>query len=195
MNQDWNTRQTLLMRAKDPNDQAAWEEFIHFYKDFLRVIIYKITGSHKHSEDLLQTVLFEIWRSLARFQTDQKRAKFRTWLSAVVRNTVIDQLKKENRQEKIQRELDPQPPITQPELEKEIQREWEIHLSRLALNNISERFSGKAMQVFEMSLAGKTNDEICSTLEISVDSAYTLKNRVKKSLIREIKNLRNELEL
>ena len=195
MSTDWNTRQTLLMRAKNPDDHAAWEEFVHYYRDFLRMVIYKITGKNSQSEDLLQTVLVEIWKSLARFEADSKRAKFRTWLSVVVRNTVLDQLKKEARQKKIQREIDPSSNISQPELEEIIRREWEIHLSRLALDKISERFTGKALEVFEMSLAGHSTEEICEKLDISVDSAYTLKNRVKKFLIREIKQLRNELEL
>ena len=195
MSTDWNTRQTLLMRAKNPDDHAAWEEFVHYYRDFLRMVIYKITGKNSQSEDLLQTVLVEIWKSLARFEADSKRAKFRTWLSVVVRNTVLDQLKKEARQKKIQREIDPSSNISQPELEEIIRREWEIHLSRLALDKISERFTGKALEVFEMYLAGHSTEEICEKLDLSDDSAFTLKNRVKKFLIREIKQLHNELEL
>jgi RNA polymerase sigma-70 factor (ECF subfamily) len=56
-------------------------------------------------------------------------------------------------------------------------------------------FSGKAIQVFQMSLDGNEVEEICCELSLSKDSVYTLKNRVKKYLIREIKKLREELEL
>ena len=191
---DWNTRQTLLMRAKNPDDQNAWEEFVSYYRDFLKIVIYKISGHQRFSDDLFQSVLVEIWRSLPRFEANPERAKFRTWMSRLVRNTVIDHLKKEYKQQKIQNEL-PDAEAGETELEDIIRREWEIHLSRLAIKNISERFTGKAMQVFEMSLAGKAIEVICQELEISTDSAYTLKNRVKKYLIREIKRLREELEL
>ncbi|NQZ56658.1 MAG: RNA polymerase sigma factor [Lentisphaeraceae bacterium] len=191
---DWNTRQTLLMRAKNPDDETAWEEFVGYYKDFLGIVIYKITGHKRFSDDLLQAVLLEIWRSLPNFETDPERAKFRTWMSRLVRNTVFDQLKKEYKQLKIREDI-PIAQISPPELEDIIRREWEIHLSRLAIKNISERFTGKAMQVFELSLAGHSIDDISHQLSISKDSAYTLKNRVKKYLIREIKRLREELEL
>jgi RNA polymerase sigma-70 factor (ECF subfamily) len=191
---DWQTRQTLLMRAKNPNDQEAWEDFEHYYRDFLRMVIYKVVRHQRFSDDLLQSVLLEIWRSLSRFEIDEQRAKFRTWMSRLVRNTVLDHLKKESKQDKIVRER-PKLDSTPSELDEMIQREWEIHLSRLAMKNIAERFSGKAIQVFQMSLDGNEVEEICCELSLSKDSVYTLKNRVKKYLIREIKKLREELEL
>ena len=194
MNQDWKTRQTLIMRAKNPDDEAAWEDFVRYYKDFLSIVIYKICRKNSHSEDLLQAVLLEIWRSLPTFHVDPDRAKFRTWMSRLVRNTVLNQLRKERKQRKIVEESPLEKGSNQPEVETLIQKEWETHIARLALNNISQRFTGKAMQVFEMSLAGKSIDDICSDLDITTDSAYTLKNRVKKFLILEIKNLREELE-
>ena len=191
---NWNTRQTLLMRAKNPDDQAAWEEFVAYYKGFLKVVIYKINPSTALSEDFLQSVLLEIWRSLPRFEVDVERAKFRTWLSVLVRNTVLNQIKKEQKQNKIRKELEPHIQPSEPELDQMVQREWELHISRLALENISKRFTGKAMEVFNMSLQGQTIGSICSELELTPESAYTLKNRVKKYLVREIKRLRSELE-
>ncbi len=158
------------------------------------MVIYKVVRHQRFSDDLLQSVLLEIWRSLSRFEIDEQRAKFRTWMSRLVRNTVLDHLKKESKQDKIVREL-PKLDSTPSELDEMIQREWEIHLSRLAMKNIAERFSGKAIQVFQMSLDGKEVEEICRELSLSTDSVYTLKNRVKKYLIREIKKLREELEL
>jgi RNA polymerase sigma-70 factor (ECF subfamily) len=190
----WNTRQTLLMRAKDPNDQAAWEEFVLFYRDFLKIVIYKINSTHSFSEDFLQAVLLEVWRSLPRFEPDAERAKFRTWLSTLVRNTVLNQIKKELKQNKIRQEMIPDAQPSVPELDQMVQREWELHISRLALENISQRFTGKAMDVFNLSLKGKSVDKICAELNITPESAYTLKNRVKKYLVREIKRLRTELE-
>lgn len=190
----WNTRQTLLMRAKDPNDQVAWEEFVSYYRDFLKVVIYKINPSTSLSEDFLQAVLLEIWRSLPRFEVDKERAKFRTWLSILVRNTVLNQIKKELKQNKIRKELEPQAEPDQAELDQMVQKEWELHISRLALDNISQRFTGKAMDVFKLSLKGKSIEDICAELDITPESAYTLKNRVKKYLVREIKRLRTELE-
>ena len=191
---NWHTRQTLLMRAKNPDDQGAWEEFVSYYKNFLKVVIYKINPSTSLSEDFLQAVLLEIWRSLPRFEVDAERAKFRTWLSVLVRNTVLNQIKKEQKQNKIRQELEPQVEPNQAELDQMVQKEWELHISRLALENISQRFTGKAMDVFKLSLKGNTIDQICDELKITPESAYTLKNRVKKYLVREIKRLRTELE-
>ncbi|MBF0199619.1 MAG: sigma-70 family RNA polymerase sigma factor [Planctomycetes bacterium] len=193
MAEEWKTQNTLLMRAKDPNDHEAWDEFVKYYQPFIEILIYKIAGNHAHKDDLRQTVLLELWKSLARFEIDSARAKFRTWMSRVLRNTVLDYLKRERRQPRAT-EIFPDEHSTESELDELIQREWEIHLSRIALKNVSKRFTGTAIQVFEKSLEGTPLDEICSEYDLTPGSVYTLRNRVKKYVMLEITRLQERLE-
>ena len=75
-----------------------------------------------------------------------------------------------------------------------MEHEWEIHLTNLALENIAPLFTGKAVDAFRMTLAGKSVEEIAKALDLKDNSVYRLKNRVKERLILEIKHLREELE-
>ena len=191
---DWNTRQTLILRVKDANDQEAWHDFVNYYEKFIKIVIYKVCGKSEKQEDMLQNVLLSLWKVLPKFDHDANKAKFRTWLSRIVHNKVIDEMRKENRQKKLKDTLYHEDTKHSNEMEAMIRQEWELNISRMALDNISERFSGKAIEVFKLSLKGHPSDEIANNLDISVDSVYTLRNRVKKYLVKEIKNLRYILE-
>ena len=55
-------------------------------------------------------------------------------------------------------------------------------------------FSGKAMDVFTMTLDGKSVDEIAAALQLTKDSVYVLRNRVQSRFRKEARQLRGNLE-
>ena len=93
MSNDWVTRQTLLQRAKNQDDQQAWEEFISYYKSFIQTLIYKMNFSGKDTEDLTQIILLNLWKTLAGY--DKEKASFRNWMGAVIRNTTCNYYRKQ----------------------------------------------------------------------------------------------------
>jgi RNA polymerase sigma-70 factor (ECF subfamily) len=181
------------MRAKDPQDENAWEEFVTYYDPFIAIVISKMNYRKISSDDIKQIVLIELWKSIGRFDINDERAKFRTWMSRVIRNMVLSYFRKEDRQPSPM-EVEHDALEVSSELDAMIEKEWEIHLSRCAMERVSKRFTGKAMSAFQRSLNGESAAEVASELDMSVASVYTLKNRVKKHLILEIQRLQGELE-
>ena len=55
-------------------------------------------------------------------------------------------------------------------------------------------FSGNAIEVFQLSLKGKDVEEIAIQLHIKTNTVYTLKHRVKTVILKEIKQLKHDLE-
>lgn len=199
MTDKWTTRQSLLLRAKDPDDHQAWEEFVKYYKQFIHMILNHMSFRTAEFEDMEQEVLLKIWKNLPNFELDKERANFRTWLSWLIRNSVIDYIRKARQYETRQNaatehHLQESDVISQPDLDKIVEREWVRYLTQTALNNIRNLFSGAAVRSFELSLAGKTSREIGAELDINHESVRTLKNRVKVRLVKEIERLRKELE-
>lgn len=198
MSDRWITRATLLQRAQDPDDQKAWLDFVKYYQDFIHVILHQMSFRASDMDDVTQEILLKIWRYLSTFDGEKHQVKFRTWLSKLIRNQALNYIKKnqryELRQEKVLAQCDTEQIISQPELDKIVQFEWEKHITTTALNNIKALFTGVAVQAFELSLAGKTSKEIGEVLAINPESVRTLKNRVKLRLIKEIEQLREELE-
>ncbi|VGO16312.1 hypothetical protein PDESU_04903 [Pontiella desulfatans] len=199
MGEEFLTRNTLLQRAKDPKDERAWSEFVSYYETFIFILLRQMNVPQQDCDDLTQAVLVKVWKKLAMF--DRERAKFRTWLSTLIRNTVINhwdvQTRRWRREEKygeVQTEPPPGLPSS-PEFDVIYQKEWEAYITNLAMKNVRGEFKDNAMQVFEMALNNSSTAEIAEQLDLHTATVTRLKNRVRDRLILEVRNLREELEL
>jgi RNA polymerase sigma-70 factor (ECF subfamily) len=193
------TRATLIQRVKNQHDEASWDDFVKTYKNYAYAIIRRMNISEQDADDLLQQVMVTIWKKLPQTDVDQIR-RFRSWLATVTRNLVTDFIRKRTREaermEKAGKEeiLSYLHSIRLPDLDYIAEKEWKLHLTNLALKNIEPFFSGKAIEVFRLSLQGIPSKDIAQQLNLSESSIYRLKIRVKERLIVEIERLRTELE-
>jgi RNA polymerase sigma factor (sigma-70 family) len=196
------TRESLIQRAGNPDDENAWDEFVSYYEEFIYSVVRQMGIAERDQSDLVQTVLEKLWKSLAGFELDSERARFRTWLSTVIRNTVIDFIEKEQRFSRKHREFGDErvyasrflTETSKPEMYAVIEREWQMHVTNLAMDAIRPLFSDSAITVFSMSLDGKSIEDISGELGIKPNSVYKVKNRVKSRLVKEVKRIREELE-
>ncbi len=196
MTERWKTRKSLILRAKDPDDSQAWEEFVQYYQRFIFHVLHRMNVSSADFDDLVQNVLLKLWKSIAGY--DSTKARFRTWLGVVVRNAVYDQFTETKRQRALLeqeieslRMLEQQPAS---EIEQLVEEEWADYVTSIALRRIEKLFSAESVQSFTMSLDGTSAQEIAEALNLTVDSVYTLKSRVKARFIKEIKAVIDELE-
>lgn len=195
MNDEYVTRQTLLMRARNRNDHDAWSEFVEVYQHFIFHVLNRMNVSENDFKDLVQEVLVRLWEKFGSYEPE--KARFRSWLSFVIRNIVLNSIKKNSiRTEKMSQFADESDKYVthQSDVEKMIEREWKLHISNLAMTTIKELFSGKAVEVFELSLQGFASDEISKRLNIARSSVKVLKSRVKSRYMAEVHRLINELE-
>lgn len=193
------TRQTLLLRAQNQSDHEAWEEFIEVYRLFIYHILNKMNVHKDDCDDLCQEILLKLWEKLKSYNPEKGR--FRTWMSFVIRNLVLNSFKKSDIRSRKINELAADPSQSNgfkadntTELEQTIEREWKLYISNLALENIRCLFSGKAVDVFERSLKGHSNGEIANELELSDNTVKVLKHRVKTRYVAEVKKLIRDYE-
>ena len=195
----YQTRATLIQRVQNQHDEKSWEEFVRVYRRYIYAIIRSMNISEHDTEDILQQVLINLWNSMPKMDYN-KINRFRSWLSTVTKNCVTDFIRKRTREaarlEKAGQDdtLIYLKSIRLPEIDDIAEREWEIHLTNMALDNIEPLFSGKAVAAFRLTLLGKSVEEIAVELDLKDNSVYRLKNRVKERLIQEIRHLRDELE-
>lgn len=189
----WETRQTLVFRACDPNDSQAWDEFTAYYAGFIRMVLMQLHAPPDDIEDLSQTILVKLWQNLPAVKLGRDHARFRTWLGTMIRNTFythFSQAVSRRRRETAAAVAD----FIPAEIEEVIESEWRKHLIALVMERLHASFSGKAMDVFTMTLDGKSAGEIALALKLTKDSVYVLRSRVESRFRKEARQLRSHLE-
>lgn len=195
MSENWNTQQTLIQRAQDPDDNQAWDDFVSYYKSFIRMVLYKSNISLNDTDDLIQAILVRIWKGLPNYEYKKEQARFRTWLSTIIRNCIITHINKsKNKGEKVSLIEEQAENISESEIEEIINSEWLEYVSSIAMEKVREVFSGNAIEVFRLSLEEKSAREIASELGITEESVFVLRSRVKQKLKKEISKLRQLIE-
>jgi RNA polymerase sigma factor (sigma-70 family) len=201
MNNDWITRKSLLLRAHDKEDQCAWGDFIHYYQPFIKMVLLKFNIPSADLDDLRQNILIKLWRNLEKYDINLGKAQFRTWLNSIIRNMVADYWSQHySHKERIRKKIQHDDNLgrfstADNDQTKLIEREWKAYVTSLTLKNISEFFSGKAIQVFKLSLNGETTLQIARKLNIKEKSVYMLRSRVKSRFMLELKQVRHYLEV
>ena len=91
---DLETRESLIARLPDHADHAAWHEFAELYEP----LIYGIGRRHglqpADASDLVQEVFTAVAGSIDRFEPDQTRGRFRTWLFRVAQNHALTHIRR-----------------------------------------------------------------------------------------------------
>ena len=92
MNPTPETRASLLIRVRDPADQAAWHEFVEIYRPVILRLARHKGMQDADAEDVAQEVLAAVAKAVEQREHDRKRAKFRTWLHRVAHNAILNAL-------------------------------------------------------------------------------------------------------
>jgi RNA polymerase sigma-70 factor (ECF subfamily) len=86
------TRASLILRLKDAEDVAAWDEFAALYGP----VVYRVATSRgfqaADAENLVQEVFLAVANSVSAWLEREDRGKFRAWLLRIARNEAVDML-------------------------------------------------------------------------------------------------------
>jgi len=193
----FETRHTLIQRARDLDDEDAWRDISDYYRGFVYAILRKMMVNDAALDDLNQEVLISLMSKLKQY--DQTKGKFRSWLGTLVSNHVKNHFRSnasESRKRNSYAEaVLSDEPEHQSTLTSLIEKEWSDYVTHRALEQVKDSFQGKALEVFTLSLAGKTMQEIEQLTELKPSSIYTLRNRVKAEMVSTIKTIIDDYEL
>jgi RNA polymerase sigma-70 factor (ECF subfamily) len=84
-----------LVRASQRGDMAAFEELVARHRDRIYARAYSMMRNEEEAVDLSQEAWVKGWQRLRQFQGD---SSFGTWMTRVVINLCLDQLRKHKRQ-------------------------------------------------------------------------------------------------
>ena len=80
----------LMLRFQRGNDQA-FERLVERHKQRVFNLVYRFLGARADTDDIAQEVFMAVYRARASYEP---RARFTTWLFAIVRNTCYRELRR-----------------------------------------------------------------------------------------------------
>ena len=95
-NQDYTAKaDELLVKAAKRGDMLAFEELVARHRDKIYARAFSMMRNEDEALDLSQEAWVKGWQRLAQFQGE---ASFGTWMTRIVINLCLDQLRKQKRQ-------------------------------------------------------------------------------------------------
>ena len=197
------TRPSLLHRLKEGDDVEAWQEFYRVYGKLARDFAIKAGLTDSEADEVVQETAIGVARHLPGFNYDPKVCRFRTWLLNQTSWRIKDQIKKRGRRVQAtgQLESDGTATIDQladpgaVDLDALFESQWQSNLLALALERLSDKFSLKQIQIFDLLVvkewpAGK----VARSLGVSLANVYVTKNRVSAAVKRAVQRLEQAME-
>ena len=180
------TRASLLLRIRDPNDGESWRQFGNVYAP----IIFRFLTSRGLQEadagDVTQNVMMEVARCIKNFEYDPALGKFRNWLALISRRQLNRFWQKRNMNESLEPEemgIDQKSDATWIDA-------WQSELLRTALDRIRPVLKESTWSVFEMTwIESRPAAEVSQQLSMPIDLVYSAKARVLKRVEEEIRML------
>ena len=186
------TRITLIQRLQHGGDEAAWEEFVAIYRPAIVRMALRKQLQPTDAEDLAQQVLLAVSRNIDKWKQDRTRARFRTWLQTVVRNTTLNALTRKPRDQATGGTTAVQQLNQQPDREDSIwfDAEWRRETLRWATAQVREEFEPATWLAFwETAIEGTSASVTAQKCGKSVGAVYIARTRVMQRIKQKIAEL------
>ena len=199
------TRQSLLSRLRDCEDQQGWREFFDTYWRLIYNVARHAGLDDATAQDVVQNTFIYLTRRMPQFRYDSSRGSFKSWLRRVTRSRISVFRRRAEAKEPPLPELsleDDDAPVWEAipdpagdKVDEIWQREWEENLIKAALRRISPKVSAEQLMIFELATLGEVPlKQVARKLNVSLMQVYLARHRVGKLFQAEVMRLRRETE-
>ena len=197
------TRQSLLSRLRDWQDQQGWQEFFDTYWRLIYKVARKAGLNEVEAQDVVQETFIYLSRRMPRFQYDRACGSFKSWLRVVTRSRINVYCRREKADEKFIRGPSPieaggaaeaMEAVPDPggdALDEVWQREWEENLVNAAFRRLRSKVSSQQLLIFRTTMSGDLPlNQVAKKLGVNVAQVYLTRHRVGKMFAAELRRLR-----
>lgn len=175
------TRASLLLRLRAPDDSVAWSDFVCIYEP----VIYRIARSRglqdADAREVTQDVLLSVAGAIHRFDP-QRETRFSGWLSRITRNATIDRLRRQRERgsglSAMIRTLQEVPESVQSD-SAIFDLEQRRQVFRWAANRVRQQVTDQSWQAFWLTAVdGESAASVAKKLSMNVGTVYVARCRV-----------------
>src|SRR5262245_58174216 len=196
------TRQSLLSRLKNWNDQESWRDFFETYWKLIYHASIKAGLTDAEAQDVVQETVLSVCKSMRTFQYDVKNGSFKGWLLRLTQWRISDQFRRRQKAIKavarrdtstetatVERMADP---VAQP-LEAAWNEEWEKNILEVAIERVKRKVNPHHYQVFDLYVLQKWPiSRITQALNMGPGKIYLIKHRISSLIKKEITYLQTK---
>ena len=179
------TRESLILKVKDPQNAAAWADFMEIY----RPVVYRMARGrglqHADAEDLSQQVFLMVSQAIERWVPEPSLPPFRVWLGRIARNAIVNAVTRRRPDVGAGSTTVQQAMQELPDREAtcELVRETRRQAIRWSAEQIRAEFSEATWAMFEQSfLQGIEVEAVAAALGKSTGAVYMARYRVVQRL-------------
>jgi RNA polymerase sigma-70 factor (ECF subfamily) len=194
------TRESLLSRLRDLDDQTSWEDFFETYWKLIYSVARKAGLNDAEAQDVVQETIVKAARKLPGFKYDPAIGSFKAWLLTITRSRIQDQFRKKAYRKDgryFPREEALNTPLVETmaapdsiNLDELWEEEWRQNTMNRAVERVKLLVSPKQYQMFYLhGLKAMPAREVAERLQTTPAEVYTAKYRVADLIKKEIEAL------
>ena len=181
------TRASLLVRLRDPQDEAAWTQFVDIYGPLIYGYARKQGLQDADAVDLSQEVLSAISGAAGRLEYDPQRGAFRSWLFTVVRRKLSNWRRAQKNRPHGSGDTATHHLLEQcPEPERvqaEWDAEWDERLYTWVCAQVRRQVTDVTWKAFwRTAIDGQPGKQVAADLGLSIAAVYHARSRVTARL-------------
>ncbi|MEM7147729.1 MAG: sigma-70 family RNA polymerase sigma factor [Verrucomicrobiota bacterium] len=194
-----DTRQTLLLKIRDADNDDAWNEFADLYTPVIRNYCALRSVHQQDIPDVTQDVLATVARAIKKFEYDPDKGTFRDWLFIVTRSKVFNHFNKKKKQPQgtgrttIHQLLEEQP---DPKEQIDWDLEYKKQMFQWAADKVRPEFKEQTWEAFWQTAVDQVpTDTVAQSIGLSPGAVYVAKSRVIARLRARITTVTGHLDL
>lgn len=198
------TRRSLILRLRDWDDQASWNDFFETYWKLIYSVALKAGLNDAEAQDVVQETIISVARYIPGFRYDPALGSFKSWLMRITRTRIADHFRKrrfEKGGKRFPREqaMDPgqmeaYADLGDFDLEAAWNEEWERHILANALAKVRESVNPVQYQMFYLHVCkGLPAREVAASLGVKLAEVYFAKYKVGSATKKAVQQMRDSM--
>jgi RNA polymerase sigma factor (sigma-70 family) len=198
------TRQSLLNRLRDWQDQESWAVFFEIYWRLIYGFAVKSGLSDAEAQDVVQETVVSVAKRMKDFKYDPAVGSFKSWLLLITRRRIADFHRSRMRQPQpggatdleragnavVEQLADP----AGTDLDALWDQEWHAHVLATAIQRVRRQVDPRQFQIFDCYVLKEWSPkEVTRTLGVSLGQVYLAKHRVSALVKQEVARLEEGL--
>lgn len=198
------TRQSLLSRLKDWDDQDSWRDFFNTYWRLIYGAAVRAGLSEAEAQEVVQETVITVAKKMQGFKYEPASGSFKGWLLTITRWRIADQFRKRtplcdadpieveqsDRTAAIERVADP----ASGQWEAHWDEEWTRNISQVASERVKDRVAPELYQIFDCLMTKRWSPrKVAQQLRVRLAQVYYAKYKVGTLIRKEVRRLEKQM--